>query len=440
MEQLLLRPSESKNFIGWKKVENLCFSETNVMEREYGYLLSLLGIEKIEKVAKNGTLYLKIGAIDLDIDCKNHDTAIKITEKGILVVGKSAEAISNGVKMLIDMKRNAPSEREYPIGEFYYTPKMQMRAVHMCIFKPNDGTEKEDTAPEDLRRRIEVAALCGYNYVFLEFWGMFPYEKREYAHWPNCYSRKTVEDLISFIIDDLHMIAIPHQNLTSHAGWSRITSRQHVVLDQRPDLADMWIPGGWCFATTREDTKEYLRDLIDDLVKTFRNPPILHCSCDKCFGFGSTEEERVQPADDLFVNHLKFLHDELAKRGVRMAMWADMLYSDLDVKYWKCAENTADRLPRDILMNIWTHNDIGNADWKDISFFEDRGFETAYSPFLDKNGAKSMVEQCFKHKSLGIIQTTWHRPETALKTVVYTGGYMWNAQEIGEDVVTAHLK
>ncbi len=441
MEKLLLKPDKSENFIAWGKVKPCEKAKTNVQERDYGYLASLLGVKSVEKVQGGDNLYFSIGEVAMEnINCSEYETVIRITETGIAVVGNSANALSNGVKMVIDMQRSAETVGEYPIGTFYYNEKIKMRAVHMCIFKPNDGTQKEDTSPENLRRRIERAALCGYNYVFLEFWGMFPYEKREYAHWPNCYSRETVESLISFIIDDLHVTPIPVQNLTSHAGWSRISSRQHVVLDQRPDLESMWIPGGWCFATTREDTKAYLKDIIDDLVKTFRNPPILHCSCDKCFGFGSTEEERVQPADDLFVNHLKFLHDELAKRGVRMAMWADMLYSSMDVKYWKCGENTADRLPKDILMNIWTHNDIGDGDWQDISYFENKGFETAYSPFLDKTGAKNMIKQCLKHGSLGIIQTTWHRPETALETVVYSGGYTWTASEPSNATVQEHLK
>ena len=175
--------------------------------------------------------------------------------------------------------------------------------------------------------------------------------------------------------------------------------------------------------------KPYLRDIIDDLVKTYRTPPFVHCSCDKCFGFGSTEEERVQPADDLFVNHLHFLHNELESRGVRMAMWSDMLYSSMDVKYWKCDEKVVDRLPNDILMNVWTHKDIGETKWQDVPFFEDKGFQTVYSPFLEKAGAKNMIEQCFENGSLGILQTTWHRPELALPTVVYSGAYMWSGKE-----------
>ena len=423
----------------WKKVNLSGDITTNITERSYDYLLSLLSLGSASQLDVKGNFFIKVGDCDASVECAENETVVRISETGLAVVGKSADAVSNGVKMLIDMKRVAPCAGEYPIGEFRYTPKMKFRGAHLCIFKPNDGTVKDDTTVADIRRRTELLALCGYNYVFYEFWGMFPYSKREYAHWPNAWSRADVEKLISFVIDDLHMTPVPVQNLTSHAGWSRITSRQHVVLDQRPDLADMWIPGGWCFATTREDTKAYLRDIIDDLVTTFRNPPILHCSCDKCFGFGSTEEERVQPADELFINHINFLHDELKQRGVRMAMWSDMLYSSLDVKYWKCDVSVASRLPRDILMNVWTHNDIGECRWEDVPFFEDKGYETIYSPFLGKSGAKNMIEQCMKNGSLGVLQTTWHRPELALPTVVYSGAYMWSGKEPEEKNINAVL-
>lgn len=230
--------------------------------------------------------------------------------------------------------------------------------------------------------------------------------------------------MVDFIINDLHMIPCPTQNLTSHAAWSRLVSRQHVMLDQHPEMAHLYIQGGWCFTTEREATKAFLRDIMDDLIEMYHNPPFLHCSCDKCFGFGSEEEDRTRPADVLYVNHLCFLHNYLSGKGVRMVMWSDMLYSSMDTMIWKCDPHTANYLPKDILMNIWTHNDPGNY-WNDIDFFEDKGFQTIYSPFFNKAGAGSMVKLCKQHGSLGIMQTTWHKPETSLATIVYTGGIGW---------------
>ena len=90
-------------------------------------------------------------------------------------------------------------------------------------------------------------------------------------------------------------------------------------------------------------------------------------------------------------------------------------------------------------MNIWTHNDIGENEWEDIEFFQSRGFETIYSPFLGKDGARNMVKQCLRHNCFGINQTTWHKPETAMATVAYTGGFMWNGEEPTDEALKARL-
>ena len=163
---------------------------------------------------------------------------------------------------------------------------------------------------------------------------------------------------------------------------------------------------------------------MDDLIEMFHNPPFVHCCCDKCFGFGSEDADRTKPADVQFVSHLCFLRDHLSSKGVRMVMWSDMLYSSMDTMIWKCDPHTANMVPKDILMNIWTHNDPGDY-WADINFFEDKGFQTIYAPFFNKAGAGSMAKLCKQHGSLGIMQTTWHRPELALPAIVYTGGIEW---------------
>lgn len=398
-------------------------AKTNIKEKNYSYLLSLCGVNSVEVVEGGKTPNVTIGDVcACGCDLGGYSLHIKITEKGACICGENAEAVSNGVKMLVEIL----GESDIPCMDIYHTPTVRFRGTHFCIFRPDDGTEKEDTCFEKVKARLEKVALWGYNYVSFEFWGMFPYEKHPYACWPNCYTRAEVRELIDFAIDDLHITPFPTQNLTSHAGWSRIISRKHVVLDQRPDLAEMYIPGGWCFATRNPKTKEFISDLIEDLIKTYRNPPFVHCSCDKCFGFGSTEEDRVVEADVLFAEHLNFLHDEIVKHGSRMVMWADMLYSSMDVKYWKCDKSIVDKLPKDILMDVWTHNDIGDGDWDDIGFFEDKGFETIYSPFLDATGANNMINLCEKKESLGVLQTTWHRPETALTTVRSSAKKMWN--------------
>ena len=348
--------------------------------------------------------------------------AMSVTPDGVTIAANHEDGLSQGVKALW---RLTDDGAPVPCGRTDDEPALGFRALHLCVFPENDGTQKEVTNPEALRKMIRLAAWHGYNRVFIEFWGVFPYARRPYACWPGeLYTRAVVNDLIDEIRLKLHMTPLPVQNLTSHAGWSRIASRKHVVLDQRPDLADIWIPGGWCFATENPDTKAYLRDCVEELIETYHRPPIFHVSTDKCFGFGSTEADRVHDADSLFVRHLYFLHDMLAERGARMMMWGDMLYGALDSKFWKASAAVTELLPRDILINIWTHNDPGTC-WPDVEFFQGKGFETVYSPFINESSIRNMITICQRHDSLGLLQTTWHKPQTAVPYAALSGKYQW---------------
>jgi hypothetical protein len=67
--------------------------------------------------------------------------------------------------------------------------------------------------------------------------------------------------------------------------------------------------------------------------------------------------------------------------------------------------------------------------WPDVEFFESRGFQTIYSPFLERKGVASMTEVCLRRASHGILQTTWHRPQTVRPTVVYSGAYQWSGRD-----------
>ena len=397
------------------------------LDTDIAYLLELAGfVNTAERVFFDvgDTVVLAIGEVG-DIDKQysfthSEEYYMEVREKGVLIAAASEDGVLGGLKAFIRMSNELDVMPQMTIRDY---PDVSFRAVHTCVFKPDDGTDKEESHPEYIKKMMRTAALCGYNYVFVEFWGMFPYSL-DYAHWPNAYTKEQIEDLVSYAYDKLHITPLPAQNLTSHAGWSRIVTRQHTVLDQRPDLEDMYIPGGWCFATENPKTKEFIRLLIDELCDTFRNPPYLHCCCDKCFGFGSTEEDRTVSADILFAKHVSFLNTYLSHKNVRMVMWGDMLYSSMDALYFKCDPRTADMLPKNILINIWTHNNPGK-NWQDAAFFEERGFETVYSPFINEESIESMVDVCRNRGSHGMVQTTWHRPQTAVPYVVLTGALQW---------------
>lgn len=414
---------------------------TNADETDFSYLLELAGFEgNVQvKVFDNfkDVYILSIGKAEIETKTfefsNNEEYYVEITEEDILIAGKTVEGMLLGLKTFIRMSEELGEMPQMIIKDW---PDIGFRAVHTCVFRPDDGSDKEESHPDYIKKMMRTAALAGYNHIFIEFWGMFPYSL-PYAHWPNAYTKEEIKDLISYAIDKLHITPIPAQNLTSHAGWSRIITRQHTVLDQRPDLADMYIPGGWCFATENPKTQQFIMQLIDELIEMFRNPPYLHCCCDKAFGFGSTEEDRRTSADILFAKHVSFLNAYLSQKNVKMVMWADMLYCSMDALYWKCQESTIDLLPKNILLNIWTHDNPGKK-WLDAEYFEEKGFETVYSPFLNEVGTQNMVAICKERGSHGIVQTTWHRPQTAVPNVILSGALQWCGVKPAKELIEKH--
>lgn len=434
LSKLLIAPKELELLGGDYKHNKNAEIYTNA-DVDMSYLLELADFsgkaEKIDldtdySVLMIGDKFEEIGDIDFFDD---EEYYLEIGENSVIIVGATVSAMLLGLKAFIRMKEEVEVLPQMQINDY---PDIPFRAVHTCVFRPDDGSEKEESHPDYIKKMMKTAALSGYNHIFIEFWGMFPYSL-PYAHWPNAYTKEQIEDLISYAIDKLHITPIPAQNLTSHAGWSRIITRQHTVLDQRPDLADMYIPGGWCFATENPKTQQFIMQLIDELVEMFRNPPYVHCCCDKAFGFGSTEEDRRTSADILFAKHISFLNSYLSQKNIKMVMWADMLYCSMDALYWKCNEGVADILPKNILLNLWTHDNPGSR-WLDPEYFEEKGFETVYSPFLNEVGAENMIKICKERGSRGIVQTTWHKPQTAVPCVVLSGALQWCGKKPQDEV------
>ena len=72
--------------------------------------------------------------------------------------------------------------------------------------------------------------------------------------------------------------------------------------------------------------------------------------------------------------------------------------------------------------------------WQDAAFFEEKGFETVYSPFINEESIESMVSLCADRGNHGMVQTTWHRPHTAVPYVILTGALQWCGKRPDENV------
>lgn len=247
LEKLLIKPKNLRVKQGIYKHDKGSMIFSNAADQDLDYLLGLAGyttqVQQQYFADAEDKFVLLIGKGECPkYEClwqNDEEYILDISEGQIVIIGKTAEGMILGLKALVRLHYTFENVPCMFISDY---PDILFRSVHVCMFRPDDGTEKEESDPEYIKKMMKTAAMCGYNYVFIEFWGVFPYSM-DYAHWSNAYSKAEIEDLVSYAMDKLHIRPLPAQNLTTHAGWSRITSRKHVVIDQRPDLAEMYIPG-----------------------------------------------------------------------------------------------------------------------------------------------------------------------------------------------------
>ncbi len=96
----------------------------------------------------------------------------------------------------------------------------------------------------------------------------------------------------------------------------------------------------------------------------------------------------------------------------RMMMWDDALNPFSNAPNFQL-EKTAERLPRDIIMNSWAYSYPAENEKivKSIDFWLKQGFDITGSPWFDKNNCRFWAEQLIKSKAnkhiLGLFYTAW---------------------------------
>ncbi|MBE6929083.1 MAG: hypothetical protein E7463_02285 [Ruminococcaceae bacterium] len=107
---------------------------------------------------------------------------------------------------------------------------------------------------------------------------------------------------------------------------------------------------------------EIIYDIIDEIVEVVRPQRFVHMGHDEIYQVGLCPRCKDIPHDQLYEKHVCAMHDYLAKKGLRMMIWADMLQPT--EKKYKTSPAIA-RLPRDIVLLdfIWYfHFDLDMED------------------------------------------------------------------------------
>ncbi|NLF30362.1 MAG: family 20 glycosylhydrolase [Planctomycetes bacterium] len=121
-------------------------------------------------------------------------------------------------------------------------------------------------------------------------------------------------------------------------------------------------------------TRELIADLLNDWASVAHSPYV-HLGFDEAPYYGNLPETRdfiaAHGIERFMADHLVFMHDLLAARGLRAMVWGDML---------KLHPGILGLIPNDIIVVEWNYGPIGEKDRQAIGRLHERGFDVMVAP------------------------------------------------------------
>ncbi len=344
---------------------------------------------------------------------------ITVSESAVTV---SASGISGAMNALKTLRQLAESERGVLKSSCFILPAVSIedfpethnRFIHFCWFP--------ETPEFEIEKEIRLAAYYKFRYAVIESWGMLKFESHpefcwsEFALPPERFSR------LVKLGRSLGITLIPQINTFGHGTMSRSCSGKHALLDFHPEFASLFEPDGWTFCLSNPETRRMLTDMLLEADEIYGHPEFFHIGCDEAYNAGSCALCRRSDYTGVLLDHLKYIHDLLGRRGARTMMWHDMLLAGADPR-WKnyiasghSAQN-ADRLcqglPRDMVICDWQYGypeENGRApSWPTMRFFKNSGFDVLACPWMKAEGIRSLGKFVSEAKLFGFLETTWHQ-------------------------------
>ncbi len=355
--------------------------------------------------------------------------AMKVTTDAVTISADSREGVLNALKtlrQLAEQERNVKMSPVFEVDpcEIQDAPAMSFRGIHLCWFPENHEWQ--------LERAIRMAAYYKFNYIVLETWGVFPFEKHPWLCWqqPGCHiSKDTLRRLVR-VAREQGVCIIPQFNLLGHASGSRENGGKHVIENQMPQAMSLVEPDGWTWCISNPETRKVLTDCIDEMIECFGNAGYFHVGCDEARLIGTCRSCRKKNLRSLLKDHLLYFYQHLKDRGIRMMMWHDMLLNQDDPRwngYIVCGKsedglgNLYQDLPRDLIICDWQYGypvdeQQNPPKWPTANFFADEGFDVLMSPAGNLDGIFALSRLAVEKPLMGILETTWAHLDQGMVT------------------------
>ncbi|NLN19067.1 MAG: family 20 glycosylhydrolase [Firmicutes bacterium] len=352
------------------------FAAAHLRER----FIERLGIDlPITSTSSEGSVSI---AIDDSIDSEGYKVCVH--SDGIELLASRRLSLLYAAETLIQLI----SDGALPYCEINDAPRVPVRGFHFGL----PPREELDFA----RRFIRYVLLpLRYNTVFIEFAGgmrfdrhpeiseawvrgnegakagkqpPFPHgemvagggllekeEVREFVDYIKAFGFEVIPEVQSF--GHVQYITYAHPDIAEVAEGEADEKLDTRSADQPPST---YYHHSYC--PLHEKSYELIYDIIDEIVEVVRPERYVHMGHDEIYQIGLCPRCRDKDHADLYTLHVTRMYEYLAKKGLKMMIWCDMLQpTERRYKTQKAIE----RLPRDIVMLdfIWYfHFDLDMED------------------------------------------------------------------------------
>jgi hypothetical protein len=327
---------------------------------------------------------------------------LKVTPQRIVIVGSDEAGAFYGVQTLLQLLRVDASGKSAsaPCVAVRDWPLMKVRGYNFMLSGWDKAFFKRTI------RRVLARNKCNQIWVGGSPGGVRWTSHPEVAR-KNAWDKEELRECLDYAREHF-LEVIPQEQSIGHVD---------EILAVHPGLAEQKGYGN-TFCLSNPQVKTYLTDILTEWIDLC-HPRAFHLGSDEAYPIGVCEACKGHSPGELVAQHITFLHDWLAKRGIKTMMWSDML---LDRKAWpgvKANSNSGgefsaavhpalDLLPKDIIITYWDYDGDQVEKYAGaIRHFQDKGFPVVGCPWYDQAGNYAFARALHQEKSLGFTGTTW---------------------------------
>ena len=291
-------------------------------------------------------------------------------------------------------------------------PALQLRLAQLDLARQME-------TPQFIRDFIDFAARCQYTGIMLYLEDRIRTKSYPYALPEESYSEAEIRALVAYGRQK-GIELFPCVATLGHAERFLRHPELQPLAELQGDMKGRF--GGTrkdAFCPTHPDFYDFIGQYIEEVAALFPSN-YFHAGLDEFWDFNLCPRcQKAAPnllaEEQLFLRHIKIIHDLLKKCGKRMLIWSDMFEN-----YTHILQD----VPSDVIMVDWQYQsdvrsyqghllDIGEEDR--ITVNRKYGFETIIAP-ADRSisNTRSYLEYLENREVLGCMITSWEKSDTFL--------------------------